>query len=69
MNITINEELRAYIDPLNEDEFADLERSLLSEGCRDTLILWGDILVDGHNRYRICQKHSLPFNTMQNVRF
>jgi len=69
MTITINEDLRAYIDPLTEDEFAALERSLLSEGCRDALVLWGDLLVDGHNRYGICQKHGIPFNTMQNHTF
>ena len=69
MNITINEDLRAYIDPLTEDEFAALERSLLAEGCRDALVLWGDVLVDGHNRYAICQKHGIPFKTMQNPTF
>ncbi|MFC4278191.1 ParB N-terminal domain-containing protein [Achromobacter aloeverae] len=69
MSITINEELRAYIDPLTEDEYAALERSLLAEGCRDALVLWGDVLVDGHNRYAICQKHGIPFNTVQNPRF
>ncbi|WP_038495154.1 hypothetical protein [Collimonas arenae] len=69
MTITINESLRAYIDPLTEDEYTALERSLLSEGCRDALVLWGDLLVDGHNRYGICQKHSIPFNTVQNKTF
>lgn len=69
MTITINEDLRAYIDPLTQDELAALERSLLTEGCRDALVLWGDLLVDGHNRYAICQKHALPFNTMQNTTF
>lgn len=69
MTININEDLRAYIDPLTEDEFAALERSLLSEGCRDALVLWGDLLVDGHNRYSICQRHDIPFNTMQNHTF
>jgi hypothetical protein len=69
MTITINEELRAYIDPLTEDEYQALERSLLAEGCRDALVLWGDLLVDGHNRYGICQKHGIPFNTVQNTNF
>ncbi|PTT36325.1 plasmid replication/partition related protein, partial [Acidovorax sp. HMWF018] len=27
------------------------------------------VLVDGHNRYGICQKHGLPFQTVQNPRF
>jgi hypothetical protein len=69
MNIVINEDLKAYIDPLTPEEHASLERSLLAEGCRDALVLWGDVLVDGHNRYGICQKHGLPFQTVQNTRF
>ena len=68
-NITVNEALQAYIDPLTPDEYAALERSLLAEGCRDALVLWGDVLVDGHNRHAICQKHGLPFQTVQNTRF
>ncbi|WPB54954.1 plasmid replication/partition related protein [Xylophilus sp. GOD-11R] len=69
MNIVVNEELKAYIDPLTPEEHDALERSLLAEGCRDALVLWGDVLVDGHNRYGICLKHGLPFNTVQNTRF
>jgi len=69
MDIVVNEELKAYIDPLTAEEYEALERSLLAEGCRDALVLWGDVLVDGHNRYGICQKHGLPFNTVQNTRF
>ena len=69
MNIVVNEELKAYIEPLTPDEHDALERSILTEGCRDALVLWGDVLVDGHNRYGICQKHGLPFQTMQNPRF
>ncbi len=67
--IVVNEELKAYIDPLTEDEYQALERSILAEGCRDALVLWGDVLVDGHNRYGICRKHDLPFQTVQNTRF
>lgn len=69
MDIVVNEELKAYIDPLTSEEEEALERSILVEGCRDALVLWGDVLVDGHNRYRICQKHGLPFQTVQNPRF
>ena len=69
MNIVVNEELKAYIDPLTPEEYEALERSILTEGCRDALVLWGDVLVDGHNRYGICRKHDLPFHTVQNTRF
>jgi hypothetical protein len=69
MQIQINDMLRAYIEPLTEAEHEALERSLLAEGCRDALVLWGDVLVDGHNRYAICQQHGIPFKVVQNERF
>jgi len=69
MSVTINEELRKYIDPLTDSERAMLERSLLAEGCRDALVLWGDILIDGHNRYEICRQHGIEFKTVQNTNF
>ena len=69
MNIVVNEELKAYIDPLSADEHEALERSILAEGCRDALVLWGDVLVDGHNRHGICVKHGLPFETVQATHF
>ena len=69
MNIVINQDLKAYIDPLTPEEHEALERSLLAEGCRDALVLWGDVLVDGHNRYGICQKHGIPFQTLQSTLF
>lgn len=69
MDIVVNEELKAYIDPLTSEEHDALERSILAEGCRDALVLWGDVLVDGHNRHGICRQHGLPFQTVQNTRF
>lgn len=69
MDIRIDEGLKAYIDPLTPDEHEALERSILAEGCRDALVLWGDLLIDGHNRYGICLKHGLPFNTVQATQF
>jgi transcriptional regulator with XRE-family HTH domain len=69
LNITINDELRTYVDPLTPAEHEALERSLLTEGCREALILWRDVLIDGHNRYSICTQHNIPFRTVQNDSF
>lgn len=69
IEIIVDPSLKAYIDPLTADEHASLEQSLLAEGCRDALVLWGNVLVDGHNRYGICRQHNLPFRTVQNERF
>jgi hypothetical protein len=62
MQIKINEVLRSYIEPLTEAEYQALERSILVEGCRDAL-------VDGHNRYQICQQHGVPFKAIENTSF
>jgi len=66
-SLVIIKEIKDYILPLSEEEFFHLEKSILLEGCRDPLIAWQKkddqlVLVDGHNRYRICKKHNLPFN-------
>lgn len=65
MNIVIDKEFQSLISALATDEYRGLEESILSEGCRDALVLWGDTLIDGHNRYSICKKHDIPFKTIQ----
>jgi N6-adenosine-specific RNA methylase IME4 len=65
MHVRIDPEFQAFIPPLAEDEFAQLEMSVRAEGCRDPLVLWNNIIVDGHHRYHICTKHQLPFKTVE----
>jgi len=71
-NIKILPEIESVLFPLQEEEFKLLEESILQEGIRDPLVVWpkGDdyILVDGHHRYKIAQKHSLPFR-IKEMRF
>ena len=59
--LTIDEEFARLIPPLAEDEYKGLEESIITEGCREAIIVWGNIIVDGHNRYRICQAGT-PYN-------
>jgi hypothetical protein len=63
--ITIDPEFKALIPPLAPDELSQLEANILRDGCRDPLVLWGDILIDGHNRHEICTRHGLPFETVE----
>ena len=63
--MTVDSEFKNLIPPLSPEERQGLESSLLKEGCRDALVLWGDILIDGHNRYEICTKHNIPYKTVQ----
>lgn len=65
VNIIVDDEFKKLIPPLTAEERKGLEESILKEGCRDALILWGNTLIDGHNRYEICTKHNIPFKTIQ----
>ncbi len=59
--IKIDPEFQALIEPLQPEEYRLLEENIKRDGCQDPLRVWeggGDLLLDGHNRYAICQKWS-----------
>ena len=60
----IDKEFADLIPPLTPEEYKGLEQSILADGCRDALVVWGETLVDGHNRYKICTEHNIPFTTV-----
>lgn len=62
-DIILDEEFKRLLPPLDEQTFLSLEQSILDYGCMNPLVLWGNILIDGYNRYQILEKHNLPFNT------
>lgn len=63
--LCIDPELQSLIPPLTDEEYRQLEANVISDGCRDALIIWKGIIVDGHNRYRICTEHKIPFKTVE----
>ena len=63
--IIIDEDFRCLLPKLDKQTYAALEANIIENGCRDSLVLWGDILIDGHNRYKICTEHNIPFNTVK----
>lgn len=65
MQLTVKQEFKKLIPPLTFDEFKTLEANILNEGIRDPLTIWGDVLLDGHNRYEIATKHNIPFATVE----
>ena len=66
INLKIDPEFQNQIPPLTDDEYKQLEENILKEGkLLSPLIVWGNTLVDGHNRYAILQKHpEIYFSTM-----
>lgn len=108
MELKTNEKFKSLVPPLTVEEYSQLEKNIIEEGCRDALVVWprlieketglckgqncykevnlecGDgiwncvecgygvlpfeyefVLVDGHNRYEICQKHGIEFKTTE----
>lgn len=59
--LTVDPEFRDLIPPLNDEELAMLEESIVTNGCESPLIVWDGVIIDGHNRHAICQKHGIPF--------
>ena len=57
--IKIDPEFQTLIPPLSDDEYQRLEKSILAEGVRECIITWDSTIIDGHNRYRICQKYNI----------
>lgn len=64
MQIQIDPEFQALIPPLSAEEKQQLEANIVTDGCRDPLVVWGDLLIDGHNRFEICTRLGLPFQTV-----
>lgn len=64
MNIQINPSLKSLIPALTPEEYRQLEINIIEDGCREPLILWGDVLIDGHNRYEICTSNEIEFKTV-----
>ena len=63
--LNIDQEFKNLIPPLTEEEFKQLEENIREEGCRDALVVWDNTILDGHNRYEICNKHNIPFATKE----
>jgi len=63
--IIIDEEFKFLLPMLEQKAYAALEDDIIQNGCRDALVLWKGILIDGYNRYSICMKNNIPFKTVE----
>ena len=56
--IKIAPEFQSKIPPLTAEERSQLETNILEEGrLLNPLIVWKDVIVDGHNRFEILKEH------------
>jgi len=67
MQLRIDPEFESRIPPLTDDEFEQLEENILADGVIiSPIIIWNGLIIDGHNRFRIIEKHPhIDFTTCE----
>ena len=49
--------------PIPQEQSRMLYTSLKQEGCKEPIIIWGDIIIDGHKRYHYCAEEGIDYRT------
>lgn len=58
----IDPEFKSLIPPHTPEERAQLEQNILQKRkCHDAIVLWNGYIIDGHNRFEICEAHGIEF--------
>lgn len=65
--LKIDPEFDHMTPKLTRTEWKTLEENILSDGAvSEPIVIWNGFIVDGHNRYKILQKHpEIPFETVE----
>ena len=55
-------EMAELLPPLSAEQLDALEADLIKNGCYSPIIVNEDmVIIDGHNRQALCEKHDLPY--------
>ena len=55
-------EMAELLPPLSAEQLDALEADLIKNGCYSPIIVNEDmVIIDGHNRQALCEKHGLPY--------
>lgn len=63
--LKIAPEFKRLIRPISRKEYHQLEESLVESGCVNPIFIWNNIIVDGHNRYEICNRLGIKYQTKE----
>ena len=59
---TVLPEMAQLLPPLTGEQIAALESDLLKNGCYSPIIVNENmVIIDGHNRQRLCEQHGMPY--------
>ena len=58
-------EMENLLPPLSVEQVFALQEDILTNGCYSPIIVNQDmVVIDGHNRHRICTKHNIPYQML-----
>ena len=63
--MNIRDEFKNLLPPLSNEEYKLLSESIKKEGVREPLVLWQNILIDGHNRHQIATELGIEYQTIE----
>lgn len=69
MNLLIDNDFRDILPPLSTEEYAELEKSVKEKGVLSPILTWNGYIVDGHNRYAICQNNGITIFEVKEMQF
>ena len=62
---TVLPEMEELLPPLTEEQSSALEADIVRNGSYSPIVVNQDmVVIDGHNRLRVCQKHGIPYRMM-----
>lgn len=69
MELIIDEDYKQCLPDLTEEEYKELENSVLKDGVLNPIIVWNNVIIDGHNRYAICKAHGISDFLVKEIKF
>lgn len=63
--LEIDKEFQNLIPEISKEEFEKLKENIINEGIREPLIIWNNIIIDGHNRFKISKELKIEFKTKE----
>ena len=67
MELIIDSEFKNLIPPMKPEEFQGLKESIVNNGydILYPIVIWNNIIIDGHNRYSICKEFNVEFSVSE----
>lgn len=59
MKLKVDDDFKNLLPELTSEQYTDLEKSIVKYGVLSPIIVWGETIIDGHNRHEICLAHHI----------